>query len=69
MNSKAKNTSYIWTKSRTWQIKRTFMVLPFRLTLASLKQLIGDTTNDIIVKQNIFDIMKFLSNSEFQKFP
>ena len=42
------------------------MLLPFRLISASLKQLSRDITNDIIVKQNIFDVMQFLSNSEFQ---
>ena len=42
------------------------MLLPFRLISASLKQLSRDITNDIIVKQNIFDVMQFLSNSEFR---
>ena len=42
------------------------MLLPFRLISASLKQLSRDITNDIIVKQNIFDVMQFLANSEFQ---
>ena len=43
------------------------MLLPFCLISASLKQLSRDIINDIIVKQNIFDAMQFLSNSEFQK--
>ena len=47
--------------------KRTFMLLPFRLISASLKQLSRDITNDIIVKQNLFDVMQFLSSSEFRK--
>ena len=33
------------------------MLLPFRLISDSLKQLSRDITNDIIVKENIFDIM------------
>ena len=41
------------------------MLLPFRLISASLKQLNWDVTTDIIVKQNIYDVMKFLSNTEF----
>ena len=39
----------------------------FRLISASLKQFSRNITNDILVKQNIFDVMKFLPNSEFQK--
>ena len=42
------------------------MLLPFCLTWASLKQLSRDITNDIIVEWNIFDVMQFLLNSEFQ---
>ena len=45
------------------------MLLPFRLISASFKQLSRNITNDIIMKQNLFDAMKFLSNSEFQKIP
>ena len=33
------------------------MLLPFRLISTSLKQLSRDITNDIKVKQNIFDVM------------
>ena len=33
------------------------MLLPFHLISASLKQLSRDITNDIMVKQNIFDVM------------
>ena len=42
------------------------MLLPFRLISSSLKKLSRDITNDTMVKQNIFDAMWFLSNSEFQ---
>ena len=45
------------------------MLLPSRLTWASLKQLSRDITNDIIMERNISDIMQFLLNLEFQKFP
>ena len=38
-------------------VKRTFMLLPFCLISTSLKQLSRDITNDIKVKQNIFDVM------------
>ena len=33
------------------------MLLPFRLISASLKQVSRDITNDVIVKQNIFEVM------------
>ena len=33
------------------------MLLPFRLISSSLRQLSRDITNDIMVKQNIFDAM------------
>ena len=45
------------------------MLLSFRLISASLKQLSRDISNVIIVKQNIFDVMQFLPNYEFQKNP
>ena len=45
------------------------MLLSFRLISASLKQISCDITSDIIMKQNISDVMQFLSNSEFQKIP
>ena len=45
------------------------MLLTFRLISTSLKHLSRDITNEIIVKQNIFVAMQFLSNSEFQKIP
>ena len=32
------------------------MLLSFRVILNSLKQLSRDITNDIVVKQNIFDV-------------
>ena len=38
-------------------MKRNFMLLPFRLISASIKQLSRDITNGIMVKQNLFDVM------------
>ena len=45
------------------------MLFPFRLISASLRHFSRDITNDMILKQNIFDLMYFLSNSEFQEIP
>ena len=39
------------------------MLLPLRVTSAKLKWLSLDITNDIIVKQNIFDVIYFYLNS------
>ena len=52
-----------------YDIIMIYMYIYIRLISASLKLLWRDITNNIIVKQNIFDVMQFLSNSEFQKIP
>ena len=49
--------------------KKDFHAAPFRLISASLTQLSGDITNNMTVKQNIFEVVSHSSDSEFQKIP